>query len=367
LGTSLLTTSPEDFAQLVALRAPRPAAHQWATLPESRGQPRAKRASRVCRPDILRAVQRRAIVPDLSTYCAAGSACERGQQCLQASGCESPGSSSRHSIAYERGGARPEHRMWVKAASRRRCPCTVRPSAHARSAKRASRVGSPHERSDPMTSRRRGSLAVLPPVFHLLRALQRLVSVPVVNSYSVTIRACERASSTRGLDIAYVRSGHRRRGRLSGSGIAAQSGVSSSHAAGRFDAEPVKEQQPPQALHFWRAVRRPAIVPDAAQHCAATARAGKGASGIRRPYTSYGRCGALPTCRMRSSTVPPRCGREMGPAACAGLTLRTSGAAPCRRAGGQQRRHASHFLRAMRRRAIVPDAIKHCAAPVRAG
>ena len=33
---------------------------------------------------LLREVQRRAIVPDLSTYCAAGSACERGQQCLQA-------------------------------------------------------------------------------------------------------------------------------------------------------------------------------------------------------------------------------------------------------------------------------------------
>ena len=57
-------------------------------------------------------------------------------------------------------------------------------------------------------------------------------------------------------------------------------------------------QQRPQALHFLRSMRRPVIVPDAIKHGAAPVRARKGASSIRRPYISYERCGALPSCRM---------------------------------------------------------------------
>jgi len=48
------------------------------------------------------------------------------------SGCESASSTCRHCIAYERGGARPARRMWATVASRRMCPRTVLPAAHAR-------------------------------------------------------------------------------------------------------------------------------------------------------------------------------------------------------------------------------------------
>ena len=118
-------------------------------------------------------------------------------------------------------------------------------------------------------------------------------------------------------------------------------------------------------------MRHLAIVPDVIKHSAAPVRAGEGASSISRPHISCERCGAVPSCRMGSSTVRPRCVRGEGPAASAGLTSLTSEAAPCRRPGcdqvlcrtsacgerGQQRPQALHSLRAMRRHAIVPSAI----------
>jgi len=103
-------------------------------------------------------------------------------------------------------------------ATRRVCPRTMLPSAHARRASRARMICGPYERCSSMTSRRRGSPTVLPSacgkgcqqhqqVLHLWRALQRRVFVPVAIIGSAAIRVCERTSSTSGTCISYVRCG----------------------------------------------------------------------------------------------------------------------------------------------------------------
>jgi len=135
-----------------------------------------------------------------------------------ARGCERSSGTSRHCNSYERGGARPGCRMWATVATRRACPRTMLPSAPARRARRARMICGTYGRCSTMTSRRRGSPTVLPSacgkgcqqyqqVWHFWRTWQRRVFVPVAFVGSAAVRVCERASSTSGPCISYVRCG----------------------------------------------------------------------------------------------------------------------------------------------------------------
>jgi len=58
-----------------------------------------------------------------------------------------------------------------------------------------------------------------------------------------------------------------------------------------------KRQRHQQALHLLRVIQRHAIAPDVATYRAASSVCRR-ASSTSRPYISYERCSALPSCRL---------------------------------------------------------------------
>jgi len=98
-----------------------------------------------------------------------------------------------------------------------------------------------------------------------------------------------------------------------------------------------------------------AIVPDVFKHWAAPLRAGNGAISVRRPCIPYERCGAMPSCRMCSSTVQPSVRAER-PAAAA---MQRHAVAPAVLAPASWPGNG----RVRQRSALVQDAVANGAAP----
>ena len=298
---------------------------------------------------LFRAMRRHAIVPDVIAYGAAISV--RG----------SSSSTSRHYVSYEGCGAMPLRRMWATAAtggrsvasvlsgercrtraSRRMGSRAVLPLAHVRRARRASRLCSPYERCDNMTSRRRCQQHQ--PVLPLLRALQRhgivpccpqrvwkgqryqralLLSramrchaiVPDVANYGAAISVCERCPQHRPT-LHFLRSDTAPCLRAGGGHL----------RCGPQCVQKCRRRQ--RALHLLRVMRRLAIGPvviaygatvgvweKGLQHRQASLllRAmpchaivpDEGARSTSRPYISHARCSAIPSCRTWSPPELP--------------------------------------------------------------
>jgi len=114
--------------------------------------------------------------------------------------------------------------------------------------------------------------------------MQRHAIVPDVIAYRAAISACGKCQQHQ-QDLTYLRA--TRRHVIAPDVFAYSAAISA--------CEECRQHQ--QALHLLRAMQRHAIVPDVVNYSAAISACGS-ASSTGRPYISYERRGAMPSCRM---------------------------------------------------------------------